>query len=81
MKIPRYIGESSRSAYERGYEHLDKLVSLNSQSHMLRHMVAVHEGEEFENIKWGMFILKYLRTAFERQIEEAVSIQKYAEND
>ena len=28
MKIPKYVGETSRSAYERGYEHLDKLATL-----------------------------------------------------
>ena len=79
MKVPRYVGESSRSAYERGFEHLDKLTTMNSKSQMLRHLVDMHEGQEFEEVKWGMFILKYLRTAFERQIEEAVHIQQGAE--
>ena len=36
MKIPTYIGESSSSDYKHGYEHLDKLTSLHSQSHMLQ---------------------------------------------
>ena len=80
IKIPTYVGESSRSAYERGYEHLDKLASLNSSSHMLRHMVDVHRGENFEQVKWGMFIVKFLRSAFERQIEEAVRIEKVADS-
>ena len=43
---------------------------------MLRHLVEVHPGEEFEDVKWGMFVLKYLRTAFDRQIEEAVTIHQ-----
>ena len=42
MKVPRYIGESSRSAYERGWEHLDKLASLSSKSMMLKHILAEH---------------------------------------
>ena len=75
-----YVGESSRSAYERGNEHLDKLASLNSSSHMLRHMVDMHKGENFEQVKWGMFIVKFLRSAFERQIEEAVRIEKVADS-
>ena len=75
-KIPRYIGESSRSAYERGWEHLDKLATLNSSSHMLRHMVLEHKGEDFGEVQWGMFVKKFLRSAFERQIEEAVEIEK-----
>ena len=78
IKIPTYVGESSRSAYERGYEHLDKLASLNSNSHMLRHMLDRHKGEEFKEVRWGMFVVKFLRSAFERQIEEAVSIEKMA---
>ena len=42
-------------------------------------MVEDHPGEEFKNVKWGMFILKYMKSAFERQIEEAVRIQEGAE--
>ena len=43
---------------------------------MLRHMVDKHRGEDFKEVKWGMFVVKYLRSAFERQIEEAVSIEQ-----
>ena len=75
MEVPRYVGESGRSAYERGFEHLDKLASLHSNSHMLRHLVDAHEGKDFKDVSWGMFIIKFMRTAFERQIEEAVTIQ------
>ena len=78
MKIPKYIGESSRSAYERGFEHLDKLASLSSNSHMLKHMLDKHEESDFSQVQWGMFILEFKRTAFERQIEEAVKIQQEA---
>ena len=81
IKVPRYVGESSRSAYERGWEHLDKVASLSSGSHMLRHMVMEHKGEDMDKVKWGMFITKYLRTAFERQIEEAVEIEKESESE
>ena len=76
MTIPKYIGETSRSAYERGFEHLDQLASLNKKSVMLKHILFNHEGSEFSDIKWGMFILKYQRSAFERQINEAVKIEK-----
>ena len=76
MRIPRYIGESSRSAFERGHEHLEKLANLNSNSHMLRHMLDKHEGVDFKDVQWGMFIVEYKRSAFERQIQEAVTIEK-----
>ena len=78
MKSPVYIGESSRSAYERGYEHLDKLTSLSNKSHLLRHIVQDHQHRDVGEIKWGMFIIEYKRTAFERQISEAVLIKETA---
>ena len=77
-KIPSYVGESSRSAYERGFEHLEKLTSLNSKSQLLRHIVDKHENEEIEKVQWGMKVIKYMRSAFERQIEEAVTIERKA---
>ena len=78
MKTPVYIGESSRSAYERGYEHLDKLATLSSSSHMLRHMVMEHQNMDMSEVKWGMFVTAFKRTAFERQISEAVKIRQAA---
>ena len=35
--------------------------------------------EDFQEIKWGMFITRFMRTAFERQIEEAVTISREAD--
>ena len=72
----KYIGETSRSGYERGLEHLDKLASLSSQSHMLKHMLDKHEDTDFSEVQWGMSILGKKRSAFERQITEAVTIMK-----
>ena len=73
------MGETSRSAYERGFEHLDKLATLSLNSHIMRQMVSDHEEEDFSEIQWGMFVLEFKRTAFDRQISEAVTIQKEAE--
>ena len=47
---------------------------------MLRHMLDLHEGEDLAKVKWGMKILEYKRTAFERQIKEAVLIQRISEH-
>ena len=46
---------------------------------MLRHMLDQHEQEDFSSVKWGMEILEYKRSAFERQIKEAVLIQREAQ--
>ena len=46
--LPRYkyIGETARSAYERGVEHKNDLDKLQEDSHMLKHISMKHRGEE-----------------------------------
>lgn len=41
-----YIGETNRSACERGVEHQNDIQSCKTSSHMLCHLIAVHEEEE-----------------------------------
>ena len=50
-----------------------KNFSINS--HMLKHAVDMHEGEDTGLIDFRMKILKFHRSSFERQISEAVAIQ------
>ena len=59
MQTPIYVGETSRSGYERGFEHLDMLATLSSSSVMLRHMLLKHEKRDMSEIKWGMRITSY----------------------
>ena len=63
-----YIGETNRSPYERGLEHQNDIAACKTSSHMLRHLLDQHEDEEedWDNIKFGMRVLKTTRTAFER---------------
>ena len=70
IKLFKYIGESSRSSFERGWEHLNDLKSLSNKSHMLKHILIEHQEQEMSEIKFGMKILKTCRTSFERQIYE-----------
>ena len=83
MKRYIYIGETNRSVYERGLEHQNDISGCKTSSHMLRHLLDVHEEEEesWDNIRFGMRILKNTRTAFERQILESVLIQKARRNN
>ena len=39
-------------------------------------MLDKHDNQDFSKIKWGIFNLKYKRSAFERQIVEAVTIER-----
>ena len=41
-----YVGETNRSAYERGKEHQADITACKTSSHMLRHLLGEHEGEE-----------------------------------
>ena len=62
----KYIGETSRSAYERGWEHLNDLAGLKSTSHMLKHVVSTHQDQDMGEIEFGMKVLKYTQSSFER---------------
>ena len=75
MVLFKYIGETSRSAYERGWEHMNDMASLKSTSHMLKHVVSSHPEQDMEKVEFGMKVLKYTQTSFERQIRESVIIQ------
>ena len=43
-----YIGKTNRSVYERGLEYLNDIPACKTFSHMLRHLLDVHEEEESE---------------------------------
>ena len=49
---------------------------LKPSSHMHRHTLDKNEGEELGWIKFGMEVIKFTRTFFERQILESVCIQQ-----
>jgi hypothetical protein len=65
MKIYKYIGETSGSSYERSQEHLNDMRQLKPTSHLLRHALDQHEGENLSKIRFGMEIIRYTRTSFE----------------
>ena len=73
----RYIGESARSTFERGSEHLADLKNRRVRSHMLRHCVELHPEENPDEIDFRMRQLKSHRSAFERQLFEAVLIEEH----
>ena len=74
--MSKYIGETARSPFERGFEHLSDVLNLSLKSHMLRHYVDSHMGEDFDSMKFHMKVIRYTRTSFERQILESDLIQK-----
>ena len=76
IKLYKYVGETSRSLYERSFEHLTDYEGLSTKSHMLKHAVEMHTKEELDTIKFGIRIIKTAKSFFERQIFESVEIQE-----
>ena len=69
-----YIGESSRSIYERSKEHWSDWRSKLERSHILKHQREAHGGEE--EPKFMMRSVRYFRSALSRQVGEAVRIMR-----
>ena len=76
ITLYKYIGETARSTHERGLEHIGDALNLNYKSHILKHYVDSHMGEDWDNIRFNMKVVKFSRTSFERQIYESVLIQE-----
>ena len=78
--VYKYIGETAKSAYERGANHLYDRKNLDLGSHMLKHALAHHRDQDPNLVKFHMKVLSYHKSYFERQINEAVKIQYNREN-
>ena len=71
----QYVGETSRTIYERSKEHWGAMRSRSEKSHMFKHQQLEHGGAEPE------FVMRskgYFRSALSRQIAEAVQIRHTA---
>ena len=75
VKLYKYVGETSRSFYERALEHQRDLQEMKMESHMLKHFFDRHQGEELEDMQFGGRIIKQCRSAFNRQVGESMEIQ------
>ena len=70
-----YIGESSRSTYERGFEHQKDARDLKTTSHILKHILEKHPGSGPDEVRFDMKMLRTHQSPFERQIYESAVIQ------
>ena len=75
IRLFKYVGETSRSFYERALEHQRDLDELKLDSHMMKHYFDKHSTEDVEKMKFGGRIVRQARSAFNRQIGESVEIQ------
>ena len=68
-----YVGETYRSSFERGSEHISSYSARNETSHMWKHHTSKHQEEE--EISFSMKVIKQHRSSFSRQTHEAVLIE------
>ena len=76
IKLHKYIGETSRSVYERSWEHWSAMEQLNPGSHLLKHLLDIHEEEDHAGVKFGVRVVMFTQSSFERQLQESVVIQQ-----
>ena len=76
IKLYKYIGETSRSSFERGWEHVNDMAQLKTSSHMLKHALTTHQEQEMNEVQFGMRIIRSCQSSFERQVYESVAIQQ-----
>ena len=70
----KYVGETGRSGYERGSEHLSDFLNFEEGSHLLKHYLNCHQDLKMTDVKFGMRVRNSFRSALDRQIGEAVAI-------
>ena len=73
-----YVGESSRSGYERTINHMDNYKARHKDSHMWGHALAHHGGRM--DLKFKFVVVKTFQKALTQQISEAVSTRKRGED-
>ena len=67
-----YVGESSRTIFERSREHWNDWRSRSDKSHILKHQDDAHEGNQ--EPRFMMRTVRFYRSALSRQVGEAVRI-------
>ena len=69
-----YVGESSRTIFERSREHWNAWRTKKEDSHILKHQENEHGGSS--SPKFTMRVVKHYRSALSRQVGEAVRIRR-----
>ena len=77
-KLSQYLGESARTGFERGQEHLRDYLARKEDSHMFKHWQEDHPNDEMP--PFSMKILRCHTSALTRQVQEAVLIEMNGEN-
>ena len=68
-----YVGESSRTIYERSVEHWGGVRKNDDKNHMIKHQILEHGNVE---PRLTMKVVKFFKTPLARQVAEAVRIRR-----
>ena len=74
-----YFGETSKNAFTRGKQHTQQLQNKDKHSVLNRHLQQDHR-EQTEIPEFKMKVLKSHRSALDRQITEAIKINRTQRN-
>ena len=74
-KTTQYIGESARTAFDRGSDHLADLKALRVKNPLVKHLVEDHPGQEWDSYK--MKVTKVHKNAMYRQVSEGQFISNF----
>ena len=71
-----YVGETSRSLFERSSEHWHAADSEKEESHMFQHVMESHNGEVKPDFRFK--VVRSFKTSLDRQIAEVIRIEMRA---
>ena len=74
-KITSYVGETSRTGHARGDNHVQDLLHRREGKPLWEHSQEEHGGL-LQTEDWKMVVIKRYRTALQRQIGEALEIER-----
>ena len=75
----KYIGETSRSAYERLREHYRDRENISVKSHMMKHYIEKHRNIRLEEMKFGVKIVRTYRFYALTYRSQPLSSRTYSE--
>ena len=73
IPVSKYTGQTSRSLYQRGKEHLTGFLKKDENNALYKHSVDKHDGEYVE---FEMKVVKQHFSAFSRLVHESVRIKR-----
>ena len=62
IKVPKYIGGTSRSTFKRAREHQMGIKNIQTNSFMLKHSLESHSSEDLFKDRFAIKVVKFTRS-------------------